>query len=112
KLPPGFTSMGQMDCPICAMALLTGPLLPMPTPLRTGAIASPTESACAAGTAARATVNTAAVTMTGRRAVVDVATTFAVSHAGRTAFDVARPLDSRPIKPAAFLTVMLDSPSV
>ena len=31
--------MGQMDWPIWAMAPLTGPLLPMPAPLRTGAIA-------------------------------------------------------------------------
>jgi hypothetical protein len=110
KLPPGLTSIGQMDCPIWAMALLTGPLLPMPTPLSTGAIASPAESACAAGIDAKATLNTAAVTITGRRTAVDDATISAAPHASRPAFDLVRPLVGWRNCPAVLLTVMWNSP--
>ena len=77
--------MGQMDWPIWAMAPLTGPLLPMPTPLRTGAIASPAESACAAGIAPKTAANTAAVTITGR--ITDVATISTVSHVRPPGFE-------------------------
>src|ERR1700734_221494 len=101
--------MGQMDCPICAIAPLTGPLLPIPALLRTGAIASPTESACAAGIDARAAAQTPAVTMTGRR--TDVTTSSAVSHVDRAVSSLVRSLDiGRRKKPALFVAVMLSSP--
>src|SRR3982074_1004795 len=35
KLLPGWTSRGQMDCPTWAMAVLIGPLLPIPMLLST-----------------------------------------------------------------------------
>ena len=42
KLLPGWMSSGQIDCPICAMTLLIGPLLPIPTVVSTVEIESPT----------------------------------------------------------------------
>src|ERR1700756_5510200 len=101
--------MGQMDWPIWAMVLLTAPLLPIPTPLRTGAVASPTESACAAGIDPKTAAQTAAVTMTGRS--TDVTTISAVSHDDRSASCRVRPLgiDQRKM-PAILLAVMLSSP--
>lgn len=90
KLLPGLTSIGQMDCPTWAMAPLTGPLLPIPTPLSTGAIASPTESACAAGVELTAAATTAAVTMTWRTAVVDAAMTFKMLTVVFPVFDAGR----------------------
>jgi hypothetical protein len=88
------------------MALLTGPLLPIPTPLSAGAMASPAESACAAGIDANATLNTAAVTITGRRTAVDDATTAAAPHASRPAFDLIRSVVDRREWPAVLLAVM------
>src|ERR1700742_708885 len=91
------------------MAPLTGPLLPTPTPLRTGAIALPAGSACAAGIEPRTAANTAAVTMTGRN--TDVITISAVSHDDRSSFARVRPLDiDQRRMPAILLAVMLSSP--
>jgi hypothetical protein len=88
------------------MALLTGPLLPIPTPLSAGAMASPAESACAAGIDAKATLNTAAVTMTGRSTAVDDAPTAAAPHASRPAFDLVRTVVDRREWPAVVFAVM------
>src|ERR1700755_1692873 len=95
-----------MDCPTWAIELLTAPLLPMPTPLRAGAIASPAESACAAGIAPRTAANTAAVTMTGR--TTDVAPIPTVSHVERPASHF--PLVDQAKRPAILLAVMWSSP--
>ncbi|OBK40840.1 hypothetical protein A5658_20220 [Mycobacterium sp. 1245111.1] len=86
------------------MAPLTGPLLPMPALLRTGAIGSPTESACAAGIEPKTAPKTAAVTMTGR--TTDVATISTVSHVVRLASEFVRPVVDRRRTPADLLVAM------
>ncbi|MDT7763468.1 MAG: hypothetical protein QOC63_2888 [Mycobacterium sp.] len=73
KLLPGWTNIGQMDCPICAMAELTGPLLPIPTVFSTGEIKSPTPSACAGVAHVTAAMTIPTDTTTGRNTTTDAA---------------------------------------
>jgi hypothetical protein len=55
---------------------------------------------------AKATLNTAAVTITGRRTAVDDVKTSAAPHANRPAIDLVRPFVGRLNWPAVLFAVM------
>jgi hypothetical protein len=93
KLLPGWTNIGQMDCPICAMTELTGPLLPIPTVFSTGEIKSPTPSARAGVAQVTAAMTIPTDTMTGRNTTTDAAMTSTVLSCVRPVFGLACRLD-------------------
>jgi hypothetical protein len=89
KLLPGWTSSGQIDCPICAMTLLIGPLLPIPTLLSTVEKESPTGSACAGVAQVTAAATIPTDTTTGRSTTTEAAMTSTVPTCVRPIFGLA-----------------------
>ena len=73
--------------------------------MSTGTIASPIESACAAGVEPTAAATMASVTMTGRRAVVGTAMRSTMPNVVRPVFDVGRRID-----PAVLIATIKSSP--
>jgi len=89
KLLPGWTSMGQIDVPTCAMAELIGPLLPIPTLLSTVEPESPL-SACARVGHNTVAAMSAADTRSGRSTTADAAMTSTALTPVRPVFGLTR----------------------
>jgi len=93
KLLPGWTNIGQMDCPIWAMTELIGPLLPIPTVLSTVETESPTGSACEGVAQVTAATTIPTDTTTGRSTTTDAAMMSTVPTWVRPVFGLACRLD-------------------